>query len=46
MLDIEAGIVVGLEQPGVHLVVDEDVDPDYMEAVAFLFGEGCVVVVF
>lgn len=39
MLDVKAGVVVGFEQPWVELRVDEDVNADNVETLAFGFRE-------
>lgn len=46
MLDVEAGIVVGFEQPRAHLIIEKDVQTDHMEAFTLFLWEGGVIVVF
>ena len=46
VLDVEGRVVVGLQQPGVEILVDEHVDADDVEALAVHFGEGRAIVVF
>ena len=45
VLDVEGRVVVGLQQPGVEILVDEHVDADDVEALAVHFGEGRAIVV-
>ena len=46
MLDVERRVVVGLEEPGIEVLIDEDIHADDMEALPVHFGEGGAIVVF
>lgn len=46
MLDVERRIVVGLEKPGIEVLIDEDIDADDMEALPVHFREGGAIMIF